>query len=225
MTAFRVVAQLLSGLYFVRALIKTGAHRHPTGQHTLRADQQVVVHNALVGHEKQVRVDALRAGAAGVIRGDKAAFDLQRGVLLPQLRDHDGGEHMGADHGVDVVLDNVPAQGLCPLADEAVGQGAVVQPAGVVFRETVAQPEKPGHIPVHAHMPPGDEAGGAFGDKAQRVLNAAAVAVPLKALLYGPGAGIVAFAGVAAQNQRVHFSFSFPAQRRSSRTNLGRLYR
>ena len=44
---------------------------------------------------------------------------------------------MGADHGVDVVLDNVPAQGLRALADEAVGQGAVVQPAGVVFGETV----------------------------------------------------------------------------------------
>ena len=105
---------------------------------------------------------------------------------------------MGTDHGVDMVLQDILVQGLRALADEAVGQGAVVQPAGVVFGETVAQPEKPGHVPVHAHMPPGDEAGGAFGDKAQRVLNAAAVAVPLEALVHSPGTGIVPFTRVAA---------------------------
>ena len=101
----------------------------------------------------------------------------------------------------DVVVaagDNIVVHAVCTGGDVFVDGRSLAEQVVFFFCLFVAGTENLRRVQVNPRMPVGDEFGGAFGDKQQRVINIAHVAAALIDLLNGFCAGIVSGSGVAA---------------------------
>ena len=203
-------------------------HRQAAGDDLLRADAGAfkVGGQGSIRDKVQVQGGVVDAGVADVVGGQVGAGHTA-GVLLEKLGHHQSGEGVGADDGIDAVGAEIGIELPGPLGEELIHRGMGPEHRGVPLRPAVAQAEQPGQVAVDRGMAPGDEGGKAAGDEGQGVLHGAGLAHLVIIFLDGGGAGIVALAGVAAEDKSVHAMASLLppvlSRRAQSRWSRGRL--
>ena len=143
------------------------------------------------------------AGVADIV-GSQVGAGHAAGVLLKKLSHHQGGKGVGADDSIDAVVAEVGIELPGPPGEELIYRGMGPKHRWVPLRIAVAQAEQPGQAAIDRGMAPGNEGGKVRRNEGQGVLHGAGLAQTVIILLDGGGAGIVALAGVAAEDEGIH---------------------
>ena len=113
-----------------------------------------------------------------------------------------GGEHVGADHGIIAMFQNVLLQPVGVQGVAHIGHGVAV--GGMFVQVVVALAEEPGGVFVQCHMGFADDFGNALSQKGQGIFNICLGPQKFQLGLHRFAGGIVALTGVAGQNQYFH---------------------
>ena len=125
--------------------------------------------------------------------------------------------------GVAVVQHEL-VQRFCTPGEEMIQDTVRIKSLGMVLGVVIAPAKQGRQSAVDQHMPLGNNGGNFLRHKGKAVHDLAGLSHHIIVFLDCSGAGIVTLAGIAAQNQCTHDSFSFRASKRFiSLINLGRL--